>query len=94
MSWMLAALGFGSLHLNRPSRSLRFFGRAVYPVYIVHLPVQFSIAHFLLPTELPPYLKLGVLLVGTFGISLLLYQYALRRVKWVRPLFGMKLGRT
>jgi surface polysaccharide O-acyltransferase-like enzyme len=92
MSWMLAALGFGSLHLNRPSRSLGYLSRAVYPVYIVHLPVQFSIAYFLLPIALPAHLKLTVLLVGTFGISLLLYEFALRRAKWIRPLFGMKLN--
>ena len=92
MSWMLAALGFGSLYLNRPSRSLAYLSKAVYPVYIVHLPVQFFIAYFVLPLMLAAYLKLGLMLVGTFGISLLLYEFALRRLKWLRPLFGMKLA--
>jgi surface polysaccharide O-acyltransferase-like enzyme len=94
MSWMLAILGFGSLYLNRPSRSLGYFSKAVYPVYIVHLPVQFTVAYFLLPLPLPPYLKLTLLLAGTFGVSLLLYEYALRRLKWLRPLFGMKLNQA
>jgi surface polysaccharide O-acyltransferase-like enzyme len=94
MSWMLAILGFGSLCLNKPSRSLRYFSRAVYPVYIVHLPVQFTIAYFVLPTGMPAYLKLALLLVGTFGISLLLYEYVLGRLNWIRPLFGMKLNRA
>ena len=53
--------------------------------------VQFFIAYSILPLTLPAYLKLGLMLLGTFGISLLLYEYALRRLKWVRPLFGMKL---
>jgi surface polysaccharide O-acyltransferase-like enzyme len=91
MSWMLAVLGFGSLYLNRPSRSLAYFSQAVYPVYIVHLPVQFTTAYFLLPLPLPAYLKLILLLAGTFGVSLLLYEYVLGRLKWIRPLFGMKL---
>ena len=94
MSWMLAALGFGSLYLNKPSRSLEYFSKAVYPVYIVHLPVQFTIAYFLLPLPLPAYLKLTLLLAGTVGASLLLYEYALRRLRWIRPLFGMKLNRA
>lgn len=94
MSWMLAILGFGSLYLNKPSRSLGYLSRAVYPVYIVHLPLQFLIAYFLLPLTLAAYMKLGVMLVGTFGLSLLLYEYALKRLKWVRPLFGMKLSRA
>jgi surface polysaccharide O-acyltransferase-like enzyme len=92
MSWMLAALGFGSMHLNRPSQALAYLSKAVYPVYIVHLPMQFLIAYFLLPLGLAAYMKLGLMLVGTFGLSLLLYEYALKRMKWVRPLFGMKLN--
>jgi hypothetical protein len=92
MSWMLAILGFGSMHLNRPSRSLAYLSRAVYPVYIVHMPVQFAAAYFLLPLSLSAHSKLILLLVGTFGISLLLYECILKRLKWIRPLFGMKLG--
>jgi glucan biosynthesis protein C len=94
MSWILTILGFGSVYLNKPSRALDYFGKAVYPVYIVHLPVQFTIAYFLLPLPLSAYLKLALLSAGTFGVSLLLYEYALRRLKWIRPLFGMKLNQS
>lgn len=93
MIWMLAILGFGSLHLHKPSRSLDYFSKAVYPVYIVHLPIQFILAYFILPLALPAFLKLSLLLIGTLGISLLSYEYVLRRIKWIRPLFGMKLSR-
>ncbi len=92
MCWMLAILGFGSIYLNKPSRSLGYFSKAVYPVYIVHLPVQFAAAYFLLPLPLPAFLELSLLLAGTFGISLLLYECFLKRLKWIRPLFGMKLN--
>jgi hypothetical protein len=63
-------------------------------VYIVHLPVQFTLAYLLLPLTISAYLKLALLLAGTFGLSLMLYEYALRRLKWIRPLFGMKLRQT
>ena len=89
MLWMLAILGLGATYLNKPSRLLRYASPAVYPVYIVHMPVQFVLAYFLLPTPLPALLKLFVLLVSTFGVSILLYEI-LRRVKWIRPMFGMK----
>ncbi len=91
LSWMLAILGFGTVYLNHPSASLRYLSQAVYPVYIVHLPVQFALSYYVIPLELPAAAKLIVLLLGTFGISLLLYE-VLRRIKWVRPLFGMKLS--
>jgi len=92
MCWMLAILGFGSLYLNKSSRGLSYLSQAVYPVYIVHMPIQFIIAYFLLPLGLSAYWKLLILTVGTFGISLFLYEYILRRIKWIRPLFGMKLA--
>jgi surface polysaccharide O-acyltransferase-like enzyme len=92
MSWMLAILGFGSLYLNIPSRGLAYLSKAVYPAYIVHLPIQFTICYFLLPLSLPAYWKLVLLLASTFGASLLFYEYALRRLKWIRPLFGIKLS--
>ena len=92
MSWMLTVFGFGALYLNRPSRGLGYLSRAVYPVYIVHLPLQFVISYFILPLNMPASIKLILLLTGTFGTSLLLYEFVLRRLKWIRPLFGMKLN--
>ncbi len=94
LSWMLAILGYGSIYLNKPSSRLSYFSQAVYPVYIVHLPVQYAISYYLLPLPLPAILKLIVLLIGTFGVSLFMYEYALRRLKWIRPLFGMKLNHS
>jgi surface polysaccharide O-acyltransferase-like enzyme len=91
MCWMLSILGFGALYLNRPSRILSYLSKSVYPVYIIHLPVQFTIAYFVIPLSWSPIVKLIVMMAGTFGISLLLYEYVLRQIKWIRPLFGMKL---
>ncbi len=90
MSWMLAILGFGSLYLNHPSAKLDYLSSAVYPVYILHLPIQFVLSYYIIPLELSAGLKLILLLVGTFGISFGIYE-VIRRIKWIRPLFGMKL---
>lgn len=92
MCWMLALLGFGARLLNKPSRALTYLSGAVYSVYIVHLPVQFVFCYFVLPLAVSPWAKLGLLLAGTFGVSFLLYELILRRIRWVRPLFGMKMG--
>lgn len=90
MSWMLAILGFGAIYLNKSSKGLRYLSSAVYPVYILHLPVQFVLSYYVIPLDLPAALKLVILLLGTFGISLLIYE-GIKRAKWIRPLFGMKL---
>ncbi len=90
-SWMLAILGYGSVYFNKPSIKLTYFSKAVYPIYIIHMPIQFIIAYYLFPLNIPAILKLGILLLGTFGTCLLLYEYVLRRLKWIRHLFGMKM---
>jgi surface polysaccharide O-acyltransferase-like enzyme len=91
MCWMLALLGFGARFLNMPSRALTYLSGAVYPVYIVHLPIQFVLCYFVLPLSMSPWAKLGILLVGTFGVSLAMYEFVLKRIRWVRPFFGMKM---
>ena len=94
MSWMLAILGFASLYLNKPSRILGYLNKAVYPAYIIHLPIQFAICYFLLSLPLGPYWKLTLLLFGTFGITFVIYEVGLKRLTWIRPLFGMKLNQS
>ena len=91
MTWMLAILGFGSMYLNQGSSTQRYWSKAVYPVYIVHLPIQFILAFYIVPLSLAPEIKLILLLVGTFGFSILFYE-VIRRIKWVRPLFGLKFN--
>ena len=91
VSWIYALLGFASLHLNRPSRVLSYCSKAVFPVYIVHMPVQYLLAHFLFPTDLSAWVKLPVLIVGTLAVSLALYQLILRHTWYMKPLWGIKL---
>ncbi len=90
MAWMLGILGYCSVYLNRPSRWLSYFSKAVYPVYIVHFPIQYAISYYLMPTTLSAEVKLVILLVGTFTGCFVMYEIV-RRIKWIRPLFGMKL---
>jgi glucan biosynthesis protein C len=90
MAWMLGLLGFGSRYLNRPSRALGWCSRAVYPVYIVHLPVQYGLSLLLVPLALAAPAKWLLLLAGTFAVSLLIYRFLISPFKWLRPLFGMK----
>ena len=76
--WILAVFGFASLHLNRPSKMLSQLSRAVYPVYIIHLPVQMSIAFMILPMEISAAMKLVFLLVGTYIASALIYYFIIK----------------
>ncbi|ROR97974.1 acyltransferase-like protein [Sinobacterium caligoides] len=90
LCWMLAIFGYACRHLNRTSSTLSYFSQAVFPVYIIHMPVQYAVSYYLLPLSLNPWLKLMVLITATFIICLSCYEYIIRRTGWLRPLFGMK----
>ncbi|MEE2658813.1 MAG: acyltransferase family protein [Candidatus Latescibacterota bacterium] len=86
---MLALLGHGAHRLNRPSPLLSYLTGAVFPVYIVHFPLQFVGAFFILRLELPVVVKFLFLLASTLVTSFALYEVLLRRLGWGRLLFGM-----
>ena len=92
-NWMLAAFGFGAAFLNKPSKSLAYLSSAVYPVYIVHLPLQMLCSSLVFQWEIPAIFKLIIVLVGTFALSFAIYEI-IKRIKWVRFLFGMKIKST
>lgn len=88
-SGMLAFLGIGSLFLAKPSKLFSWLNRGVFAIYIIHMPVQQLMALLLFPTEWNPWLILALQSVGTLGLSAAIYHFALLRIRWLHPLFGI-----
>ena len=95
MAWALnqwcaivAVLGFA--HRMRPgdSPALRYLVAAVFPVYILHQSVIVVVAHHLKPLAIPPLAEGPLLVAITFAACFAGYE-AIRRVRWLRPLFGL-----
>ena len=61
-NWMLAALSLGAAFLNKPSKLLSYMSSAVYPVYIVHMPIQFFFCSLIFPLSITASLKLIIVL--------------------------------
>ena len=89
MCWMLAVFGYGSSYLNHQSKALTYFKDAVYPVYILHMPLQAILSYLIMPIKLPSLLKLNILIIGTLLCSFFLYEI-IKRMNWIRPIFGLK----
>lgn len=92
-AWVLAALGAGHRWLNRDGPVLRYASEAVYPFYILHLPIATLIAFFVVQTSLHPTLKYTAIVVLAVGLTLAVYELAIRRVNLLRLCFGLKLRR-
>jgi glucan biosynthesis protein C len=85
---IVAVLGFAHRHLNYDCAARRYLTAAVFPVYILHQTVIVVAAHALKPVGLDPALEGAVLILATAALCFLGYD-ALRRVKVLRPLFGL-----
>lgn len=90
ISWILGVFGIGYSYLNKPSAILRYLSAAVYPVYIIHMFVLYLGALLILPLDLHPILQFVGITVFTFVVCFLIYEFILKRVTFLRPLFGLK----
>ena len=88
--WIFALFGFGYKYLNRPSAALSYLSQAAYPVYIIHMFVLYAAALFMLPLKISAMLKFTGIVVVTGLVCYLIYEFIIRRVGFLRPLFGLK----
>lgn len=86
---LLCILGWSHHKLNRPWRWLAWAGEQVYPWYVLHQTVIIVAVFWLAPLALGPVLEPALLLaatvLGCWGLTAVI-----RRVRWLRPLFGLK----
>jgi hypothetical protein len=89
-AWLLTILGFARTYLNFTSSALRYANEAVYPFYILHQTVIIVIAYPMIGWQMPVLGKFLLISLGTFAVCWLLYELLIRRVFFLRPLFGLK----
>ncbi len=87
---MVAALGFAHIHLNRDGLTRRYLTEAVFPVYILHQTVILLLAQAFRPWMLGSGIEGALLVLSTFVISFAVFEIV-KRLTWLRPLFGLKL---
>lgn len=87
-SAIVAAIGFGAVHLTRDSAILRTLTVAVFPFYIAHQTIIVVVGHHLKALHLPVAAEASLLIAATALGCWLTFELA-RRVDWLRPLFGL-----
>jgi len=88
--WILAVLGWSYRYLNRPWPWLAYANEAVYPWYILHQTLIVWIGYQLGWRALGPVSEPLVVIVFTLAACAVLHEYLIRRLAWLRPLFGLK----
>jgi peptidoglycan/LPS O-acetylase OafA/YrhL len=88
--WIYAIFGFGYKFLNKPGVALSYLSQAAYPIYIIHMFALYAAAMIILPLELPVIVKFTATIVFTGTMCFLIYEFIIRRIGFLRPLFGLK----
>lgn len=89
-SWILTIFGLAAQYLNKPGKLLAYCNQAVYPFYILHQTVTVIIGYYLTDLDWPLIPKFTIMLLGTFGVSWLIYELLIRRIKPLGFVFGVK----
>ena len=85
---IVAALGFARQWNPADSRARRYLTEAIFPFYIVHQTAIVLLAHFMKPLGLRPLVEGPLLIAATVAICFASFEIV-RRVGWMRPLFGL-----
>lgn len=88
--WIFGVFGLGYTYLNRPNKYLGYLSQAAYPIYIIHMFVMYLGGLLILPLGIPPFLQFLVVTVFTFAVCYLLFEFVIRRIWFLRPLFGLR----
>jgi peptidoglycan/LPS O-acetylase OafA/YrhL len=88
--WTMFIFYIGMRYLNSSSDRLRYAREASYPFFFLHQPVIIFIAFFVVEWGIPLTLKLLIVVIGSFLLSLGIYDLFVRRINPVRALFGLK----
>lgn len=89
--WIISVLAFGYRYLNHPSKVLSYLSRAAYPVYILHMIFLYLASLLIFPLDIEVQLQFLLVLLFTFTGCFLTYEFIIRRINIIRPLFGLKM---
>ena len=89
-AWVLAILGFGLRWLNFRSSCLEYANESALPFYVLHQPIVLTIAFVVVQCQIAISWKVLIISIAAFAITILAYEFAVRRSLVLRILFGMK----
>lgn len=90
---LLCLLGFAKHYLDRPYRWLPYANEAVYPWYILHQSLIIPLAFVVASLPVVGWMEMPLVLLGTVAGCALLHEFFIRRIPWLRPLFGLPIAR-
>jgi peptidoglycan/LPS O-acetylase OafA/YrhL len=94
--WVMAILGLldrprgGGRPTGRGGRVWGYLTLAALPLYVLHQPVVVAFAYAVVGRPAPILVKYAAIVAGSLAVILVVYEYAIRRTRVTRFLFGMR----
>jgi len=88
--YTLTMLFVGMRFLNSTNKLLQYAQEAALPFFVLHQPMIIILAFFVVQWNASIAVKLPVVVLGSFALSIGLYETVIRRIRPLRALFGMK----
>ena len=88
--WLIAIFSLFQKYFTKYNRFLRYANEAVLPFYILHQTIIVIIAFNLVHWDTGVYFKYLVLCIASFASICLIYELLVRRINFLRLLFGLK----
>lgn len=86
---LFAVLALAKRYLTRANRWLKYLAEAVYPCYLLHQTLLIVICFALTPYQLGPWWEPLLVVGGTLAGCIVCFE-CIRRINWLRPLFGLR----
>ena len=91
--WIFSVFAFGYKYLNSSGKALRYLSQAAYPIYIIHMIFLFLASLMVFQWDIDVHLKFILVLFLTVAGCFVFYEFIIRRVSIIRPLFGLKINK-
>jgi peptidoglycan/LPS O-acetylase OafA/YrhL len=89
-TWTIFMMSVGIRFLNFTNDWLKYGQAMIMPFFLFHQPVIIVIAYFVVQRDIALWLKLMVVVLSSFVISVKLYELIFKRISGLRDLLGMK----
>jgi glucans biosynthesis protein C len=90
----ITAVGFAKQYLNFDSGFRKLVNEAIFPFYLLHQPVIVVVGYFIIRWDLAVLWKVLLITIISFLIIAGLYWLVIRRINFLRVIFGMKMVRN
>ncbi|WP_160723651.1 acyltransferase family protein [Bacillus sp. USDA818B3_A] len=88
---LIVILGYGNKFLNFSHKLLPYMNEAAFPIYIIHQSVLVVAGYFILKMKTDVWLEYLLIMAVTFMISVMIYEFIIKRIPFTRWVFGVKI---